>query len=68
MGWGHKYSARGYTPPSLPTVMEEYPDGPEITEVDDPTVEEEQAVKAAQEEAMEGAEDGDDLVDDEDDD
>ena len=61
------FRARLHTP-SLPTVMGEYPDGPEITEVDDPTVEEEQAVKAAQEEAMEGAEDGDDLVDDEDDD
>lgn len=68
VGWAHKYSAHGYTPPPLPTVMDEYPDGPEITEIDDPTVEEEQAVRAAQEQALEGAEDGDDMEDDEDDD
>ena len=68
MGWGHKYSAHGYSPAALPAVMEEYPSGLEITEIDDPTVEEEQAMKAAQEEALEGAEDGEDLEDDEDDD
>ncbi|KAL8206874.1 UNVERIFIED_CONTAM: Radial spoke head protein 4 A, partial [Gekko kuhli] len=52
IGWGHKYSPVNYTPPELPPVQTEYPSGPEITETTDPTVEEEQALKAAQEEAL----------------
>ncbi|XP_077156858.1 radial spoke head protein 6 homolog A-like [Paroedura picta] len=52
IGWGHKYSPVNYTPPELPPVQNEYPSGPEITETTDPTVEEEQALKAAQEEAL----------------
>lgn len=67
IGWGHKYDANNYTPPPAPTTMSEYVVAPEITEVDDPTVEEEAALKKAQEEAMEAAEDMED-VDDEDDD
>jgi len=47
--------------------MSEYPIVPEITEVDDPTVEEERALKKAQEEAME-AEDMEDVEDEEEDD
>ena len=38
-----------YTPPGLPTVYQEYPSGPEITEMDDPSVSEEQASRATQE-------------------
>lgn len=67
-GWGHKFDADNYTPPPPPAVMDEYPLVPEVTEVDDPTVEEERALKKAQEEAMEAAEDMDDVDDDEDDD
>ncbi|XP_020610209.1 radial spoke head protein 6 homolog A-like [Orbicella faveolata] len=68
VGWGHKFDADNYTPPPPPAAMEEYPVVSEVTEVDDPTVEEERALKKAQEEAMEAAEDMDDVDDDEDDD
>nr|XP_012416999.1 PREDICTED: radial spoke head protein 4 homolog A [Odobenus rosmarus divergens] len=51
IGWGHKYSPDNYTPPALPPVYQEYPSGAEITEMDDPSVEEERAFKAAQEQA-----------------
>ena len=67
IGWGQKYVAHGYTPPSLPPVMEEYPMGPEVTEIEDPTVEEEQEAKARQEVDAEPGDDGDE-VDDEDED
>ncbi|XP_019523825.1 PREDICTED: radial spoke head protein 4 homolog A isoform X1 [Hipposideros armiger] len=52
IGWGHKYSPDSYTPPVPPPVCQEYPSGPEITEMDDPTVEEEQVFRAAQEAAV----------------
>lgn len=64
VGWGQKYSSENYSPPAPPVPQEEYPSGPEITEVDDPTVEEENALKAAQQEAFEQA---DDIADDDDD-
>ena len=48
--------------------MEEYPVVPEVCEVDDPTVEEERALKKAQEEAMEAAEEMEDADDDDDED
>lgn len=68
VGWGHKFDADNYTPLPPPAAMEEYPVVPEVTEVDDPTVDEERELKKAQEEAMEAAEDMDDVDDDEDDD
>ena len=40
----------------MPQLQEEFPSGPEITEVDDPTPEEEAALRAAKMEAMEAAE------------
>ena len=49
--------------------MDEYSSGPEITEGEDPTPEEEAALRAAQQEAAdhaEEAEEGDDDEDDED--
>jgi radial spoke head protein 4A len=49
IGWGHKYSVDNYTPPVPPPVHQEYPSGPEIAEMDDPSVEEEKAFQAAQE-------------------
>ncbi|NWV14174.1 RSH4A protein, partial [Ptilonorhynchus violaceus] len=55
-GWGHKYSPENYTPTLPPPAQAEYPIGPEISETVDPTVEEEMAFKAAQEEALAGAE------------
>lgn len=56
IGWGHKYSAENYSPPPAPPVLNEFPSGPEITEVEDPTPEEEAALRAAQAEAQEAAE------------
>ncbi|KAM4642376.1 radial spoke head protein 6 homolog A [Discoglossus pictus] len=56
IGWGVKYSVQGYSPPAPPQPQAEYPSGPEISEAVDPTVEEEQALKAAQAEAEEAAE------------
>ncbi|XP_069711674.1 radial spoke head protein 4 homolog A-like [Phaenicophaeus curvirostris] len=51
-GWGHKYSLENHSPELPPPVQAEYPSGPEITETSDPTLEEELAFKAAQEEAL----------------
>lgn len=67
IGYGHKYTAQNYSPPAPAAIQKEYPSGPEITEAEDPTVEEEAALKAAQEEAMAAAEEGEE-GDEEDDD
>ncbi|KAM6441621.1 radial spoke head protein 6 homolog A-like [Liasis olivaceus] len=56
VGWGHKYSSDNFNPTLPPPVQSEYVTGPEITEAFDPTVEEELALKAAQEEALEAEE------------
>ncbi|NXY65417.1 RSH4A protein, partial [Callaeas wilsoni] len=55
-GWGHKYSPESHTPALPLPVQAEFPSGPGITETVDPTVEEEMAFKAAQEEALAEAE------------
>ncbi|XP_029801442.1 radial spoke head protein 4 homolog A isoform X1 [Suricata suricatta] len=65
IGWGHKYSPDNYTPPALPPVCQEYPSGSEITEMDDPTVEEEQAFRAAQEAVVFPTEENEETEDDE---
>ncbi|XP_065065225.1 radial spoke head protein 4 homolog A-like isoform X2 [Rhopilema esculentum] len=67
IGYGHKYKAENYSPPIPPTALDEYPVGPDVMEMDDPTVEDEQALKRAQEEAMKAAEEMDGIDDDEDD-
>lgn len=67
IGWGHKYSPENYSPMPPPLVQEEYPSGPEISEVEDPTPEEEAALRAAQEAENEEDEDEDDESDGEDD-
>ncbi|XP_071598700.1 radial spoke head protein 4 homolog A-like [Heliangelus exortis] len=51
-GWGHKYSPENQNPVLPPPVQAEYPSGPEITEGSDPTLEEENAFKAAKEQAL----------------
>nr|XP_030709480.1 radial spoke head protein 4 homolog A [Globicephala melas] len=66
IGWGHKYSPDSYTPPVPPPVYEEYLSGPEITEMDDPSVEEEQAFRAAQEAALNSTEENEETEEDED--
>ncbi|XP_022094680.1 radial spoke head protein 4 homolog A-like isoform X2 [Acanthaster planci] len=68
LGWGHKYSPENYSPPPPPPVQEEFPSGPEITEAEDPSPEEEAALRAAQQEAMEQAEEMEDVDEDEDED
>ncbi|KAK1337970.1 hypothetical protein QTO34_001074 [Cnephaeus nilssonii] len=67
IGWGHKYSPDSYAPPVPPSASQEYPSGPEITEADDPSVEEEQAFRAAQEAAALPAEENEDTEEDDDD-
>lgn len=57
VGWGRKYSCECYTPARPPTMGDEYPYGPEVTEVDDPDVETEKAVKAKELAAMRAADD-----------
>jgi len=57
IGYGHKYSQENYSPPPPPPIQEEFPSGPEITEAEDPTPEEEAALRAARQEAAEAAED-----------
>lgn len=68
IGWGHKYSAENYSPQPPPAIQEEFPSGPEITEAEDPTPEEEAALRAAEQEAMEAAEEMEDEEDDDDED
>lgn len=67
IGWGHKYSTDNYSPPAAPAIQEEFPSGPEITEVEDPTPEEEAALRAAQQEAAEAAEEMEEAEDEEED-
>lgn len=68
VGYGHKYSQENYTPPPPPPIQEEFPSGPEITEAEDPTPEEEAALRAAQQEAAEAAEEMEEGEDEDDDD
>ncbi|XP_077062721.1 radial spoke head protein 4 homolog A isoform X1 [Siphateles boraxobius] len=68
IGWGLKYIGEAYTPIMLPPPHSEYPSGPEITEAQDPSVEEEQALQAALEEQTAALEETEDLEDEEDDD
>jgi radial spoke head protein 4A len=67
IGWGHKYSADNFNPSLPETIMDEYPSGPEITEQEDPTPEEENALKAAMAEHEEENEEEENEDEDEDD-
>jgi len=49
VGTGHKYYPENYSPPAPPPVLSEYIMTADICEMDDPTVEEEHALKKAQE-------------------
>jgi len=67
IGWGLKYIADNYSPPAPPKFESEYPMDKDVTETVDPTVEEEQAFKKAQEEdLMNGGEDMEEEEEDED--
>ncbi|XP_062844994.1 radial spoke head protein 4 homolog A [Trichomycterus rosablanca] len=66
IGWGLKYPGDGYTPAPLPVPQDEYASGPDITEAQDPSVEEEQALKEAAEQRQAALEDNEALEGDED--
>ncbi|KAM3619548.1 uncharacterized protein V6R79_010022 [Siganus canaliculatus] len=67
VGWGLKYAGEGHNPTIPPLPQKEYPSGPDITEVLDPSVEEEEALKGQQEELDEqNEEDEDEEEEDED--
>lgn len=68
VGTGHKYSQDNYSAPPPPPIQEEFPSGPEITEAEDPTPEEEAALRAAEMEAAEAAEEMEDAEEEEDED
>ncbi|XDV47897.1 hypothetical protein PO909_017439 [Leuciscus waleckii] len=67
IGWGLNYIGEAYTPIVLPPSHSELPSGPEITEAQDPSVEEEQALQAALEEETEALEETEDLEDEDED-
>ena len=67
--FGFQYIADNYSPPAPPKFESEYPTDKDVTETVDPTVEEEQAFKKAQEEdLMNGGEDMEEEEEDEDED
>jgi len=68
IGWGHKYTAESYSPPAPPATQEEYPSGVEVTEVPDPTVDEERALQAVQQEQLDREAEEAEMEDDDDDD
>lgn len=68
IGWGHKFAAEGFSPMAPPVIQQEFPMGPEIIEVDDPTPEEEAALRETQEEAEQDDQDEDGNYDEDDDD
>lgn len=43
IGWGQKYNSYNYSPSHVPLVQDQYKIGPEIMEICDPTVKEEEA-------------------------
>lgn len=45
IGWSHKYNAYNYSPSNLPSIQDQYKIGPEIMEIHDPTIEEEEAYR-----------------------
>ena len=56
IGWGQKYSVENMNPQLPPMPQEEFVSGPEITEADDPSPQDEAALKKAQEQAEEAEE------------
>ncbi|MEQ2310683.1 Radial spoke head protein 4 A [Ameca splendens] len=66
VGWGLKYVGEVYTPPGPPLPLNEYPSGSEITELLDPSPEEEQDFKELLEEQEAVLEETEESEDDED--
>lgn len=59
---------KGYTPPVLPPVLDEYPTGADVIEIADPTVEEEKEAKSKTEDDLEPGDEDEDIDDEDDDD
>ena len=53
IGWGQKYSTDNLNPQLPPLPQEEFLSGPEITEAEDPSPQDEAALRKAQEQAEE---------------
>jgi len=68
IGWGLKYHSGSFNPQLPPIIQEEFPAGADITEAVDPTVEQEQALWAAQKEAQEQQEEEEEPDEEDDDD
>jgi len=56
IGWGHKYSTGNHNPSLPPPVQNEFPTGSQPPEMDDPTIEEEAALRVDSQTALEGEE------------
>ena len=69
IGWGMKYSARPFNPSLPPPVQEEFPAGADIAETEDPSADQERALRQSQEDqrAQEEEEEEPDEESDEDD-
>ena len=69
VGFGHKYGTTNYGPELPPLPVDEYGDGPEIGEVEDPSPEQEAKARVSEEQAGdEGEEEQEEEVDNEEDD
>lgn len=58
VGWGQKYSTENMNPQLPPMPQDEFISGPEITETEDPTPQDEAALRDAQNKADENGEEG----------
>jgi radial spoke head protein 4A len=68
VGYGHKYTTTDYKSEFPPLPANEYNDGVEITEADDPSAEDEAAARAAEEHPEEGEEEHEEEPENEEDD
>jgi len=68
VGYGHKYSMNDYKTEFPPLPASEYKDGPEITEAEDPTPEDEAKANATDEQGEEGEEEQEEMDNEDDED
>ena len=68
IGWGHKFSSESFGPAQPSLILDEYPVVQELFETDDPTPEQEAALKKAMADnaAEEGGEEGEEEQEEED--
>ncbi len=65
VGWSHKYSVDNLNPQLPPMPQDEFVSGPEITEAEDPSPQDEAALKKAQEQAEEAGEEAEEGAEEE---